>query len=194
MHWKRLFDARILSPDHVSRFICCRRHESQTKSCFSSHDRLRYEHSVNRLTRCCLIICSGFFNTLGRFAGGPIAMIPGLNALRVHNALLFTAGILTVLAAYAYNFTTAALYAGFCGFAIGTCDEYRISQMDAISFLLISAPHMSLLPSVICDCVGLDRYTTAFGILFLFRGVTSIIGPPAAGLFFLRVAHPRFAY
>jgi hypothetical protein len=40
---------------------------------------------------------------------------------------------------------------------------------------------MSLLPSVICDCVGLDRYTTAFGVLFLFRGVTSIIGPPAAG-------------
>lgn len=46
---------------------------------------------------------------------------------------------------------------------------------------------MSLLPSVICDCVGLDRYTTAFGILFLFRGVTSIIGPPAAGLLFLRI-------
>jgi hypothetical protein len=42
---------------------------------------------------------------------------------------------------------------------------------------------MSLLPSIICDCVGLDRYTNAFGILFLFRGVTSIIGPPAAGLF-----------
>jgi len=42
---------------------------------------------------------------------------------------------------------------------------------------------MSLLPSIICDCVGLDRYTTAFGILFLFRGVTSIIGPPAAGLY-----------
>jgi len=44
---------------------------------------------------------------------------------------------------------------------------------------------MSLLPSVICDCVGLERYTTAFGILFLFRGVTSIIGPPAAGLLLL---------
>jgi hypothetical protein len=46
---------------------------------------------------------------------------------------------------------------------------------------------MSLLPSVICDCVGLDRYTTAFGILFLFRGVTSIIGPPAAGLNFKEI-------
>ncbi|CAF2326798.1 unnamed protein product [Rotaria sp. Silwood2] len=108
-----------------------------------------------------LLTVFGFFNTLGRFSGGPIAMIPHLSALRVHNVLLFTAGILTVLAAYAYNFTTCALYAGLCGFAI--------------------APHMSLLPSVICDCVGLDRYTTAFGILFLFRGVTSIIGPPAAG-------------
>ena len=44
---------------------------------------------------------------------------------------------------------------------------------------------MSLLPSVICNCVGLGRYTTAFGVLFLFRGVTSIIGPPAAGLYHL---------
>ncbi len=51
-----------------------------------------------------------------------------------------------------------------------------------INFFFL-APHMSLLPSIICDCVGLDRYTTAFGILFLFRGVTSIIGPPAAGLY-----------
>jgi hypothetical protein len=61
----------------------------------------------------------GSCNTIGRFVSGPIAMIPHLNALRVHNALLFTAGILTVLAAYAYNFTTCALYAGLCGFAIG---------------------------------------------------------------------------
>ncbi|CAF0752882.1 unnamed protein product [Adineta ricciae] len=116
---------------------------------------------VNKTHASFLLTIFGLFNTIGRFAGGPIAMIPHLNALRVHNALLFMAGILTVLAAYAYNLTTCALYAALCGFAI--------------------APHMSLLPSVIYDCVGLDRYTTAFGILFLFRGVTSIIGPPAAG-------------
>ncbi|CAF4711404.1 unnamed protein product [Rotaria sp. Silwood1] len=108
-----------------------------------------------------LLTVFGFFNTLGRFSGGLITMIPHLSALRVHNVLLYTAGVLTVLAAYAYNFTTCAIYAGLCGFAI--------------------APHMSLLPSIVCDCVGLDRYTTAFGILFLFRGFTSIIGPPAAG-------------
>lgn len=62
---------------------------------------------------------AGLFNTIGRFVCGPLAMIPHLSPLRVHNALLFTAGILTVLAAYAYNLTTCALYAGLCGFAIG---------------------------------------------------------------------------
>lgn len=40
---------------------------------------------------------------------------------------------------------------------------------------------MSLMPNVILNCVGLDKFTTAFGILFLFRGAASIIGPPAAG-------------
>jgi hypothetical protein len=46
-------------------------------------------------------------------------MIPHFSALRVHNVLLFVAGIVTVLAAYANNFTTCAIYAGLCGFAIG---------------------------------------------------------------------------
>jgi len=46
-------------------------------------------------------------------------MLPGLNALKVHNAFLFIAGILTVLAAYANSFTWCALYAAFCGFTIG---------------------------------------------------------------------------
>ena len=65
------------------------------------------------------IFLLGLCNTIGRFTGGPIAMIPHLNPLRVHNTLLLAAGILTVLAAYAFNFTTCALYAGLCGFAIG---------------------------------------------------------------------------
>jgi hypothetical protein len=60
--------------------------------------------------------------------------------------------------------------------------KMKINIINIVYFVFV-APHMSLLPTIICDCVGLDRYTTAFGILFLFRGVTSIIGPPAAGLF-----------
>lgn len=65
------------------------------------------------------IFHSGAFNTFGRFASGPIALIPHFGALRVHNFLLYAAGMFTILAAYAHNFTTCALYAAFCGFAIG---------------------------------------------------------------------------
>lgn len=119
------------------------------------------DNGVNRTHASFLLTIFGACNTIGRFLGGPIAMLPHLSALSVHNAFLFAAGILTVLAAYANNFVWCALYAAFCGFTI--------------------APHMSLLPSVICKSVGLDNFTQAFGTLFLFRGFTSIIGPPAAG-------------
>ncbi|CAF3573999.1 unnamed protein product, partial [Rotaria socialis] len=81
---------------------------------------------------------------------------PHLSALRVHNTFLFIAGIVTVLAAYANNFITLALYAGVFGFVI--------------------APHASLLLSVICDCAGLDRYITAISVLLLVRGVSKSIG------------------
>jgi len=52
-------------------------------------------------------------------------MIPGLSALRVHNAFLYLAGIATALAAYAYNFQTCAIYAAFCGFMIGKRERER---------------------------------------------------------------------
>lgn len=88
-------------------------------------------------------------------------MFPGLNPLRVHNAALYLTGLSTIAAGYAFNFVTCGIYAAFCGFCL--------------------APHMSLMPNIVLNCVGLDQFTTAFGILFLFRGATSIIGPPAAG-------------
>ena len=37
---------------------------------------------------------------------------------------------------------------------------------------------------MLVDLLGLDNLTSAFGLLVLFRGVTSIIGPPMAGAVF----------
>ena len=34
------------------------------------------------------------------------------------------------------------------------------------------------------DLLGLDNLTSAFGLLLLFRGVTTIVGPPLAGVIF----------
>ena len=38
--------------------------------------------------------------------------------------------------------------------------------------------------SVLVDLLGLDNLTSAFGLLSLFRGVTTIVGPPLAGVIF----------
>lgn len=46
-------------------------------------------------------------------------MIPHFSALRVHNVLLYTSGVLTILAVFVYDFKTCAIYAALCGFAIG---------------------------------------------------------------------------
>jgi hypothetical protein len=92
-------------------------HVDQTKASFllTIFGRYKKEKKEKKIVHICLGAC----NTIGRFLGGPIAMLPHLNPLRVHNALLYIAGVLTALAAYAYDFKTCAIYAGLCGFAIG---------------------------------------------------------------------------
>lgn len=68
-------------------------------------------------------------------------MIPHLNARRVHNVLLFAAGIFTVLAFYTYDFKTCAIYAGFCGFAIGMKIFLNLLRSSIVAF---STTHVTL--------------------------------------------------
>lgn len=44
-----------------------------------------------------------------------------------------------------------------------------------------SAAYISLTSIIICDLIGLEKLTNAFGILTLARGTSSIYGPPIAG-------------
>ena len=61
-------------------------------------------------------------------------MIPYLNARRVHNILLYAAGIFTVLAVCAHDFKTCAIYAGFCGFAIGMKIFLNLLFLSIVAF------------------------------------------------------------
>ena len=45
----------------------------------------------------------------------------------------------------------------------------------------ISAAYISLTSIIICDLLGLEKLTNAFGLLTLARGVSTAIGPPIAG-------------
>ena len=46
---------------------------------------------------------------------------------------------------------------------------------------LFSAAYISLTSIIICDLLGLEKLTNAFGLLTLARGVSSALGPPIAG-------------
>lgn len=43
---------------------------------------------------------------------------------------------------------------------------------------------MSLTSIILVDLLGLDRLSTTFGLIIFFRGISSIIGPPLAGLLY----------
>ncbi|GFT99176.1 hypothetical protein NPIL_265441, partial [Nephila pilipes] len=44
----------------------------------------------------------------------------------------------------------------------------------------VSAAYISLTSIILVEMVGLDRLTNSFGLLSLFRGASSILGPPLA--------------
>nr|XP_042912381.1 uncharacterized protein LOC107450698 [Parasteatoda tepidariorum] len=56
--------------------------------------------------------------------------------------------------------------------------------LACVANLFVSAAYISLTSIILVDMVGLDRLTNSFGLLSLFRGAASILGPPLAGSFY----------
>ena len=48
-------------------------------------------------------------------------------------------------------------------------------------FGLFIAAYISLTSIVLVDVMGIENLTSAFGLLTMFRGAASIVGPPTAG-------------
>ncbi|KAG1686306.1 Monocarboxylate transporter 14 [Nymphon striatum] len=53
-----------------------------------------------------------------------------------------------------------------------------------LSLSISTAAYITLTPAILIDILGISKLPTAFGIVCLFRGIFSIIGPPAAGAVF----------
>ena len=48
-------------------------------------------------------------------------------------------------------------------------------------FGITSGAYVGLTSVVLVDLLGLDRLTNAFGLLLLFQGIASVMGPPIIG-------------
>ncbi|XP_026756922.1 monocarboxylate transporter 12 [Galleria mellonella] len=108
-----------------------------------------------------LISIIGASNLVGRIILGYISDKPWVNRLLAYNICLTIAGISTALAMACWEFWGLAVYATVFGFTIGA--------------------YVGLTSVVLVDLLGLEKLTNAFGLLLLFQGIASLIGPPLAG-------------
>ncbi|XP_045785637.1 monocarboxylate transporter 13 [Maniola jurtina] len=108
-----------------------------------------------------LISIIGASNLVGRIVLGYISDKPWVNRLLAYNVCLTIAGISTAMAMVCWEFWGLAIYATTFGFTIGA--------------------YVGLTSVVLVDLLGIERLTNAFGLLLLFQGIASLIGPPFAG-------------
>ncbi|CAH2240594.1 jg21068 [Pararge aegeria aegeria] len=108
-----------------------------------------------------LISIIGASNLVGRIVLGYISDKPWVDRLLAYNVCLTIAGISTAMAMVCWEFWGLALYATAFGFTIGA--------------------YVGLTSVVLVDLLGIERLTNAFGLLLLFQGIASLIGPPFAG-------------
>ncbi|KAJ8729251.1 hypothetical protein PYW08_000832 [Mythimna loreyi] len=108
-----------------------------------------------------LISIIGGSNLVGRIILGYISDKPWVNRLLAYNVCLTIAGIGTAMAMVCWEFWGLALYATTFGFCIGA--------------------YVGLTSVVLVDLLGIEKLTNAFGLLLLFQGIASLIGPPFAG-------------
>lgn len=111
-----------------------------------------------------LVSVIGISNTLGRVLAGWVSDFAWVNPLVMTNVAIilsaFTVAIFPLCSAY-WSFTVCALAFGF-----------------------FVAAYISLTSIVLVELMGLDNLTSAFGLLTLFRGFSSMIGPPINGWIF----------
>ncbi|XP_029647396.1 monocarboxylate transporter 7 isoform X2 [Octopus sinensis] len=124
-------------------------------------DRATVELNIKPSNAAFLLSIIGITNTIGRVVTGFLADLRKVDSLLINNIALLVTGIATCLSLFCNNYATLCIYASVFG--------------------LFAAAFISLTSIIICDLLGLDKLTNAFGLLSLVRGISTIIGPPLAG-------------
>lgn len=109
-----------------------------------------------------LLSTIGIGNTLGRIVFGFMADLPWVNRLMLYNTALTICGVATFL----------------CPFVGG---NYELLVTYAAVFGIFIGVFVSLTSVVLVDLLGIDKLTNSFGLLLLFQGAATFIGPPLAG-------------
>ena len=108
-----------------------------------------------------LLLLLGVSNTIGRVLAGWLSDFSWVDSLIVTNLAIFLSGVSV--------------------FVLPFCNSYGLFVFVALMFGFFVAAYISLTSIVLVDLLGLDNLTSAFGLLVLYRGISSMVGPPVAG-------------
>lgn len=64
------------------------------------------------------------------------------------------------------------------------CHDYMSLIAYSIVFGFTIGAYVGLTSVILVDLLGLEKLTNAFGLLLLFQGIASLVGPPFAGLLY----------
>lgn len=129
----------------------------------------------------------GISNTGARFILGIISQ--KLNRLFLYNTCLVICGVSMALTNYFHPMLmlltgTTIEQCSTIATQSWACDPYIGQLIYAILYGITSAAYVLLTTLVLADLLGADKFTNAFGLLLLFQGVATFIGPPIVGMMF----------
>jgi len=108
-----------------------------------------------------LLSVVGIANTIGRLVLGWLSDKGSVNRLYLYNSCLVLCGISMGFSSFMKDYTSQAIYCAIFG--------------------ITSGAYVGLTSVVLVDLLGLDRLTNAFGLLLMFQGIASVMGPPLIG-------------
>jgi len=108
-----------------------------------------------------LLSIIGIANTIGRLVLGWLSDRNIINRLYLYNCCLVLCGISMGLSSFMVTYYWQVVYCAIFG--------------------VTSGAYVGLTSVVLVDLLGLDKLTNAFGLLLMFQGIASVIGPPFTG-------------
>ncbi|XP_046580867.1 LOW QUALITY PROTEIN: monocarboxylate transporter 12-like [Haliotis rubra] len=108
-----------------------------------------------------LISIIGITNTVGRVVVGFVSDQSWADCLLINNIALIIAGVATILVPFYGSYGLLSAYVAIFGLGI--------------------AVFVSLRSIIMVELMGLEKLTSAFGLVIMFQGMSSYIGAPIAG-------------
>ncbi|PVD18876.1 hypothetical protein C0Q70_21433 [Pomacea canaliculata] len=109
-----------------------------------------------------LLSAIGISNTVGRVVFGYVGDMQWVDRLMLYNTALVICGVATALSPFVGG-------------------NYELLVTYAVVFGIFIGVYVSLTSVVLVDLLGIELLTNSFGLLLLFQGAATFVGPPIAG-------------